>query len=127
MRKVVAFGLMLMSLSSASHAAEILAGGTIFGSLAQTRAVCTIFNAGTAVIGIQNLQIRDHFGTIRPQVIDQCGATLEVNKSCGVAADVNNQFAFSCKVTVSPNKTHVRGVLDLRDADQNVLSSVELR
>ena len=120
----------LMSVHATARAAETLAAGSLFGSLAQTRAVCVFYNAGTTDVTLAQFQITDQFGTPQTLVINQCGtspSTLTPRDTCGIAADAVGNRSYSCRVRVVPDKTNVRAVLDLRDTNQNVLSNVELR
>ncbi len=129
MRWTIMAAAVLLTLGNAASADDILAGGNLFGSLAQTRAVCLFYNAGNRAVDLTSFEITDQFGTPVPLVIDQCTAAnshIRAGRTCGIAADITNQRSYSCRATMG-SKTNMRGVLDIRDADQNVLANVELR
>jgi len=110
-----------------AHAAE-LAGGPIDGGFAQRTAVCYFFNAGTTSVTLANPRILNLNGSAVSLTVNECGSgTLGVFKSCGVAATVSNSTIYSCKVTVTPSKQNVRGILEMRTSGQLTLQNVELR
>ena len=113
-----------------AHADDILAAGSLFGSTAQSRAVCVFYNAGNTNVTLRGFQITDPSGTSQTLIINQCGtspAALGPRTACGIAAAASNNTSYSCRVRIVPDKTNVRGVLDMRDTDQNVLATVDLR
>ena len=110
-----------------AHAAE-LAGGPIDGGFNQRTAVCYFFNAGTAAVTLANPRILNLNGSAVSLTVNECaGGTLGVFKSCGIAATVSNSTIYSCKVTVTPSKQNVRGILDTRTSSQVTLQNIELR
>jgi hypothetical protein len=106
--------------------AQILAAGSLYGGPTQTRAVCYIFNAGPSA-NVVGIDIYDQNGVPVPKVIDQCGGPLAFGQSCGVAGDITNNSSYSCIAQVRPNKSEVRGILEVRDANQNSLTNIEMR
>ena len=113
-----------------ANAEDILAGGGLVGSSTQSRADCVFYNAGGASVTLRGFEITDPTGTAQTFIINQCGtspATLKSHQTCGISAAAKGNIAYACRVRVSPNKTDVRGVLDLKDGNLNVLSNVELR
>jgi hypothetical protein len=108
------------------HADEILAAGSIYGGPKQVRAVCYVYNAGDAAFALSVPEIRDQNGQFVTLEIEQCGLTLGAGRSCGVAANIANNSAYSCRVIVKPPAT-ARGILEVRDVNQNVLQNIELR
>ena len=87
----------------------------IDGGFAQRTAVCYFFNAGTTAVTLANPRILNLNGSAVSLTVNECGSgTLGVFKSCGIAATVSNSTIYSCKVTVTPSKQNVRGIL--RDA-----------
>jgi hypothetical protein len=52
---------------------------------------------------------------------------LQQPKSSLSARNVDAALPYVCKVVVAPEKTNVRGVLELRDQNQVVLQNMELR
>src|SRR3954447_15978205 len=80
----------LLGIGTAAHADEILAAGSLFGGLSQTRAVCVFYNAGNTDLTLRGFQITDQFGTPQTLIINQCGvppSTLSSRDTCGIAAD----------------------------------------
>jgi hypothetical protein len=133
MRSALLLATAIMGMGSAAHAQQILAAGSIFGGPAQVRAVCYFYNAGLAAVTLTDSEISDENGTVLPLAVDQCHATgaagtaLGAGKACGIAADIANNSPYNCQVSVSPNKTNVRGILEVRDSNQVPLKNVELR
>jgi hypothetical protein len=129
MRSAIIGATILLGLGNAAGADEILAGGNLFGGPLQSRVVCLFYNAGGANVRLTSFEIADQFGTPMPLVIDQCTAVnsrIRPGRTCGIAADITNQFSFSCRATMA-DKQNMRGVLDIRDADQHVLANTQLR
>jgi hypothetical protein len=50
-----------------------------------------------------------------------------VFQTCGIAATVSNSTVYACKVSVSPSKRDVRGILEMRDASGVTIHNVEVR
>ncbi len=129
MKRRLALGL-VMALGSGSAvqagSAQILAAGSLYGGPLQTRAVCYIFNAGPSA-NVVGIDIYDQNGVPVRKVIDQCGGSLAFAQSCGVAGDIANNSSYSCIAQVLPNKSEVRGILEVRDANQNSLTNIEMR
>jgi hypothetical protein len=109
-----------------ARAAE-LAGGPIDGGTAQRTAVCYFFNAGNANVSLGNPRITNLNGTAIPLTVNECGGTLRLVSSCGIAAPVSNSTIYSCKASVTPSKRDVRGILEMRDANGATLQNIELR
>jgi hypothetical protein len=127
MRSLVFIPTLAFGLASGASA-DILAGGPLFAGPEQKVAVCYFYNAGSSSITLKNFRITDPGGVPVPFTVNECGpspATLDPGKSCGVARDVV-KLPYNCRVSV-PDKTDVRGILELRDKDQNVLQNIELR
>ncbi len=127
MRKQLVLSL-VVALSSAgvAHAEQTLAAGSLYGGPSQTRAVCYIFNAGPTV-NIVFMDMYDQNGVTVPLDIRQCGGPLATGQSCGIAGNITNNSTYSCSANVTPGKTNVRGILEVRDANQNSLTNIELR
>ena len=109
--------------------ADILSAGALYGSPAQTRAVCYVYNSGNAAIILNSFRITTQSGAAFALVANECGAfpaALAGGRSCGIAVVANNQ-AFNCRADVTPGKGPVRGVFEMRNASQVVLQNVEMR
>jgi hypothetical protein len=109
-----------------AQAAELI-GGPIDGGPAQRTAVCYFFNAGNASVTLGNPRITNVNGAAIPLTINQCGSTLAPLVSCGIATSVSNSTIYSCKVSVTPSKTDVRGILEMRGDNGVTLQNIELR
>ena len=122
MRKLIASLVFVVGFSSAAVADETLAAGSLFTGPPRDRIVCQFFNAGGTPVQIINPRIFDQFGTPFPLVINQCddSPSLAQFDTCGIAVDNSESRSWSCKARISPNKTFVRGVLDIRTADGQV-------
>ena len=125
MRLSAAAAVLCLGIGSA-HAAG-LAGGPIDGGSDQRIAVCYFFNAGTTAVTLANPKITDLNGSAISLTVNECTSTLGVFKSCGIAGSVSNSTIYSCKVTVTPSKQNVRGILEMRTSGQVTLQNVELR
>jgi hypothetical protein len=98
----------LLLIVMAANAQDILAGGPVVGE----SFICTFFNAGSAAVTLDNVQIRDEDGRRDPSQAGTCDDTLAPRKSCFTAAEFGGPpFFGTCRATVAPAKTNVRGVL----------------
>jgi hypothetical protein len=112
---------------SGAQAAE-LSGGPIDGGFAQRVAVCYFFNAGTAAVTLANPRITNIGGSSVTLTTNQCGSgRLGVFQTCGIAASISNSTIYSCKVSVTPAKRDVRGILEVRDVNGVTIQNIELR
>jgi hypothetical protein len=128
MRSALLLAVSIMGMGSAAQAQQVLAAGSLYGGPAQVRAVCYFYNASpTAEVTLSRSEITDENGTVMPLAVDQCGVGLAAGRACGIAADIANNSPYNCQTSVSPNKTNVRGVLEVRDSGQVPLKNVELR
>ena len=50
-------GSILLGMATVVHADEILAAGSLFGGLTQTRAVCVFYNAGNTDLTLRGFQM----------------------------------------------------------------------
>jgi hypothetical protein len=117
----------MLCASTAGYAGSILAAGSIYGGPSQVRAVCYIYNAGKTPVTLSGPEITNQNGVQQTLVINQCGTTLSAGITCGVAANIANNSTYSCKATLGAHAANVRGILEVRDVDQNVLQNIELR
>jgi hypothetical protein len=123
---IIGFSLLAGGRASAE---EILATGGQYGGTAQAIDVCYVFNAGSSPVQLQSLVIRDQNGTAVDGDDHCAGVTLEPTQTCafGVTLPIN-QNSYSCTVQVAKgSKEDLRGIMDTRDSNQNVLINSILR
>lgn len=115
--------------SSMALADDVIGGGNLFAHAPRDHIVCQFFNAGATPVRIINPQILDQFGTPFALFVNQCDdtETLVGGRSCGIRVNNTEARSWSCRARISPNKQNVRGVLDIRKADQTVIVNTELR
>jgi hypothetical protein len=124
----------LMGIGTPAIAAEFLGAGSLFGSLAQTRVVCRFYNVGNQPITLRDFEITEHTSVFPlTLILNSCGSigsttfVLNGRRTCGIAANADNNHSYSCRVRVAPDKTNARGILDIQDSNQTVLKNIELR
>ena len=130
---VIALVVSLVLLTSTAAGAvsfNYLATGDVFGGVTQTSAHCYVFNVG-ASIKILSGAIRDDTGAIVPVPAssDTCtGATLAQFKSCTIDANGPLTFqTYECTILTRGSTAGLRGVMDIRDSNMNVLINSNLR
>lgn len=126
MRTVLAVTALTVALTASAQAEEF-AAGSLFAGPNQFRAVCYFFNASAFTTGLSRPQISAPDGTTLRLVVNECSAQLPSGRSCGIAANVSSNLAYNCRVDVSPLRTRLRGVFELRDRSGKTLASVEMR
>jgi hypothetical protein len=125
MRRVLTLTVLLLGFSAAARA-DILATGAMFGGNTQNGVVCYLFNAGTGPVTVVSNQIIKEPNISLPLVSDTCGVLLAAGNTCGIAANIVNNAAHSCKFVVSPSGADVRGVMEVRSG-LTVLQNSNLR
>lgn len=128
--------LVLLLISSAAHA-DVLATGAVYGGPTTHTVTCYIFNAGPTSVQILNGNIYDETGRTYLFTFNTCSSgasisgivNLGANKICGISVDnaSNPNQAWSCSFGTLGGTPLVRGVLDLRDINNNVLINSDLR
>jgi hypothetical protein len=123
---IIGFSLLAGGRASAE---EILATGGQFGGNNQAFDYCYVFNAGSSPVHIQSAVIRDQTGTAVAGDGDCTGATLTPTQTCVVGVTLPiTQNSYSCTVQVDKGrKEDLRGIMDTRDSDNNVLINSILR
>jgi hypothetical protein len=124
--KAAITALAILSLSGVAQAADILAAGGLFGGPGQKSAVCFVYNGGLATATITPPRIYGPTGFALPPTSNNCGTTLAPGTICRVAVAVDN-LPYSCRTSVSPAKTDVRGMFEVRDVNDVVLQNIALR
>ena len=124
MPRVFALTMLLLGVSVAAHA-DVLATGALYGGPTQNTAVCYLFNAGTGPVTVVSNQIIREPNINLPLSFDGCGV-LAAGSSCGIATNIANNVAHSCKFVLSQSGADVRGVLEMRSG-LTVLSNSDLR
>ncbi|MGD9508366.1 MAG: hypothetical protein AB7I59_15340 [Geminicoccaceae bacterium] len=127
MRKLIAAAVLTLVGASGAQAQAILSAGALYGGGTQFRAVCYFYNSGGTTLQLSGAQIATPSGSGLALVANECGATLGPGRSCGIAANVANNLAYNCRVTVSPGKGNARGVFEMRNSSGTPLINVELR
>jgi hypothetical protein len=139
--------LALLLTGVAAHAQTILATGAIYGGLNTHTEACYLFNAGLSPVTIKSGTIYGENGPnfgfptsppyppnavpITALHFNSCGpspATLLPGKTCGIASEDDTNQAWSCAFWIINSSTsNVRGVMDLRDINDNELINSNLR
>ncbi len=108
---------------------QILASADIHAGAHQWDAHCILFNAGLNAVTVKAIQIVEgKTGTVVPPKNNDCQAgPLAPLKSCVLRVKINPDPRYACRAIVFPNASLVRGILELRDTNDNVIQNVELR
>jgi hypothetical protein len=107
--------------------AQGIYGGSLYAGPAQFRAVCYFYNAGAQTVELRSPAITAPGGAKLALVVNECGAQLLPNRSCGIAAKVRNTVAYNCGTYVAPATLDLRGVFEMRDRDGTSLARITLR
>ncbi len=107
--------------------AAILAAGAGYGGPTQAAAVCYLYNAGPTTIAITASSIVREPNISLPLSFSSCGANLAAGSSCGIASNIVNTHAHSCRFVVSTSAANVRGSLEFRNSSGTVLSNIPLK
>jgi hypothetical protein len=102
----------------------LLATGGVFGGVSQNHDVCYAFNAGSSAVAVK-MTIRDQTGGSAGPITS---TILLPGRITAVANNVKSNVAYSCTVrgTAGSSATDLRGVMDVRDASNNVLINSNL-
>ena len=114
----------LLGTAAASHAAK-LSSASIYGSIAQRQAGCTIGNGGPVPVSV-TVHILDESGNVVPSS-SSCVAPVEAGFICQVFANISNGVAYSCTAEVAGSAKFIRANLTLRDANELPVRSIDLR
>jgi hypothetical protein len=103
----------------------LLATGGVYGGISQNHDVCYVFNAGTTPQTIL-IQLRNQNGGFAGPATT---TVLLPGKISAQASFVVNSMAYSCTVKgiTGSSATDLRGVVDSRDVNNNVLINASLR
>ena len=114
---------LLAGAAAPADAPLLLATGGVYGGITQNYAVCYVFNAGTSPVAVL-MEIRDQTGGFAgaPTSTVVLPGTISA-----VANFVVNDESYSCTITGTPATANLRGGMDVRDVDENVLISSDLR
>jgi hypothetical protein len=126
MKSKLMIGAALLSIGTVANA-ETLAGGAVYGGFAQKLAACYLFNAGIGPVTVTTNSIYQE-GIAAPLALttDTCN-TLAPGATCVIATNIGNNATHSCRMVVSPTGSDIRGSIELRDGQNNVLNNMELR
>lgn len=134
-RTLVTF-MFLCGISPTLRADVVLATGGVYGGPTQHKAYCYVFNAQPIrSVNIAAAEIIDQNGSSLP--IPQEGNTctnwrtpvkaLPAGQTCVLGAEIANNSTHACRVVVKGKKLKLRGTMDIRDVNDIVLTSSELR
>jgi hypothetical protein len=125
-RSVIALaaGSVLLAGTAARAQSVVLATGGVFGGVNQNYAVCYAFNAGTTKVPAVTVVVRDQNGGITARTL----CAVNPGAMCAVQAGLVSTVAYSCTITgAGASAANLRGVLDIRDVNSNVLINSNLR
>ena len=125
MRSAIIGVLLFLGWATAAEA-DVMAGGGLHGSIGVRYVVCTLINAGTSAVPITSIAIYSDSSAPETPLFNECVSSLGGHRTCEINADAFAGGRFHCRAVVG-NKTNIRGVLDLRDANGATMSSVEVR
>ena len=120
---------MLLAITAAARAADILAAGPLFFDDRQDNVACTVLNAGPFAVSVISTEILTTDDR-PPYVLDRtCVGLLAPGKACVAFASIDTSGSLSCRMRVSPSKVHLRGTFSLLGPgfEFRVLSQAELR
>ncbi len=114
---------------SSDSSSQILASADIHAANHQYDAHCILFNAGFSPVTVKAIQIIEgKTGTVLPPQNGACQpGALAPLKSCTLIVSITPDTRYACRAIVFPNASLVRGVLELRDVNDNVIESADLR
>jgi hypothetical protein len=101
----------------------LLATGGVYGGMTQNYAVCYVFNAGKSPVAVL-MEIRDQLGGFAGA---PTSTVVLPGRISAVANFVVNNEAYSCTIKGTPVTANLRGGMDVRDVDENVLIYSDLR
>ena len=127
MYRLAAAAMLGTVLFGAGAEAQGIYGGSLYAGPTQFRAVCYFYNAGTQTVELRDPTITAPGGAALPLVVNECGAQLLPNRSCGIAANVRTTLAYNCGTFVAPANLGLRGVFELRDRSGTSLTRTTLR
>jgi len=127
----------LLVTSLSAQADVLLATGGVFGGSVQNKAYCYVYNGSTKKpIGIVRSEIVRQDGIVLPidpkdNTCDVAGSdlphALSPSQTCIVASKIQNDAAYGCRIVLKQKSRTVRGTLDIRDSNEQVLVSSALR
>jgi hypothetical protein len=130
---VLAFASTIAFSTPGRSADDFIAAGAAYGGLNQKIVVCYFTNLDNQSVKIKQYRIVNQNGAAQELSNDRCsefGGVIPAFSTCGIAAvldDQNNSF-HACSALVSvTNKPKLRGALEIRDANQAILSALPLR
>jgi hypothetical protein len=114
--------------STAAHAA-MLASGPVFGGNSQDSAHCYAFNTSSTATRIISAAIRDQSGAVVSGTNNCNGVILNQFQTCNIDVGPLSIQTYECNFQTGSTdaSSRLRGELDIRDANGNVLVNSELR
>jgi hypothetical protein len=108
-----------------SAQADFLASAPTFGNVAQAFAGCSIFNTGNTTVSGLTVEIYPINSSVKLATISNNCSSLNARRGCSAVAQIKNNIAHSCRVAVA-SKVNLRGRLEIRDTNANLLASETL-
>ena len=123
------------AIGSIAYAQQPISTSTIMGMVSgpagERTAVCYLYNGGSTPITIVSKQLTpEYVNGIGNVVYDSCYGAIQANSICAVQAiiqEVSPGLAIACRMTVQGSSSNLRGVVQVRDLNNNVTGQVELR
>lgn len=124
--RVLACALVVM-LSHAASAGEVLAASGYYWGPPQVWGVCKIYNAGSTAVTLLGMKIVDKNGSTVMSYGTSGDGSLKTGYTCTLVGDVLATQPYACLAVANPGKASLRGLFELRDNQQHVLASIDLR
>ncbi len=116
-----------LSFSTATFAAT-LAGGPIGGNSTQASANCYVLNTGASSVGFSSYYVLGQFGSTPALTYNTCGSSIAPYSSCGLAANIQNNQAYSCVFNTTSSTAALRGSVAIVGSNNaGILQSNPLR
>lgn len=129
--------LMFLCCISPTPLADVaLATGGVYGGPTQHKAYCYVFNSQPIrSVNIAAAEIIDQNGSSLPILQEGNTCTnwrtpfkaLPAGQTCVLGVEIANNSTHACRVVVKGKKLKLRGTMDIRDVNDIVLTSSELR
>ncbi len=118
----------LLGMCITGNATEVMVGGpSLPGTAGQNGLVfCRIFNFGSARVRFTQNRIYNSHGDIARLFLNTCTG-LAPTKSCAYGAEVDGDFAYSCRSLTDDTTDSLTGMIEIESSDGTVLSQQALR
>src|SRR5690242_5675096 len=126
MRSGILAAAFILGCATAAQADDIIGSALLYASANQTIATCYFFNASPANVQLSGIQILTRGAQHISLTTNNCPATLLPHHACTISGRINPQ-PYQCVAIAAPNKTGLRGVMEVEDDNLNVLQTTDLR